>query len=313
MTNIKIEHIIFTPFCSNRYDEWKIGIGRTRQPPSANTRSTDYLESRLRYLEAVCFPSLAGQYNQDFKWILAIDPDLPEHFVHRLEALISQRPGSILHRIEDAHWERSEWILPYLSSNPPPTHLVTTNLDSDDGLDRRFTEFLRDFLVSKSTNRPLPPILTLGYRDAVQWDLDRSLLAPYGYKSKWHRGKGQCFLSPGCTVVAQYPDYPVLVTGLRHVVAHNILDFSIEDPEKNSPYSMRRHACDSSNDIGGDLESWPVSKTAFTLEDKLGLPLMLNHENTLMPRLKEKKPERRRVWRSKSIPNVALDWDRLWQ
>lgn len=308
--NIKIEHIIFTPFCSNHYDEWKRGIGKPFADRMA--MSIAHLETRVRYLESVCFPSIAAQYNQDFKWILAIDPDFPEHLVLRLEALIAKRANSFLHRVQNARWEQIEWLRPYISSTPAPTHLVTSNLDSDDGLDRRFTEFVRDFLVSRSEDQSLPPISILGYRDAVQWDLTRSLFSPYGWKSKWHRGNGKRILSPGYTVVAQYPEYPVLATGLRHSMANKILDFRIEDPELDSLYSMRRHACALSKDLQDDIESWPIAKTLFTLDGKLGLPLMLNHEDATQLRLTEAKPNRRRVWSAKSHPNIGIDWDRLW-
>lgn len=156
---IGIEHIIFTPFCSRYYDEWKIGIGKSRAD-GANTRDTTYIENRLRYLEAVCFSSLVAQRNQKFQWILAIDSDFPE--------------GSSL-------------------------------------------------------------------------------------------------------------------------------------------YSLRRHACAINNKLGGDLESWPVSSTVLGLEDRTGLPLVLNHADTTQSRLAAKKPGRRRVWRAGSFPNVAIDWERIWR
>ena len=305
-----IEHVIFTPFCISKYGEWKAGIGKPK-PVRQDPLAPPYVEYRLRYLESICFPSISEQVNQDFTWILAIDPELPERFVKPLDAMIASRPGSFLHRVHDARLEQFDWIRPYLSSQRSPSRLITTNLDSDDGLDRNFTRGVQKIVLARSTGDSAPPILVLGFRDCIEWDLIRSWSAPFG-RARWYRGRGTRLRSAGYSVAAHLPNYPALVTGVRHWVANSILDFSIDDPAANSAYSLRRHLCELAEQHGQDLSSWSIGETLEILDGRVGPSLMLNHEHNVQDRLGERKLGRRRVWGRRSLPDVPVDWDKLW-
>ena len=257
-----------------------MGSGRlasaSRSPFARTPWHPLYIEYRLRYLESICFPSISEQVNQDFTWILAIDPELPDRFVKPLNAMIASRPGSFLHQVHDARLEQFDWIRPYLSSERFPSRLITTNLDSDDGLDRNFTHDVQKIISTRTTGDSAPPILVLGFRDCIEWDVIRSWSAPFG-RARRHHGRGTRLRSAGYSVAAQLPNYPALVTGVRHWIANSILDFSIDDPAANSAYSLRRHLCELAEQHGDKLSSWSIGETLEILDGRVGPPLMLNH------------------------------------
>ena len=75
---------------------------------------------------------------------------------------------------------------------------------------------------------------------------------------------------------------------------------------------MRQHLCELAEQHGEDLSGWSLDDTFVNLDKRVGLPLMLNHADTIQPRLGEAKRRRKRVRGQHSLPNVAVNWKRLW-
>jgi hypothetical protein len=96
-TKMKLGHILLTRFSyrantlvsarKSGDDSWD------RLDPLDPTR----LDFRFVLFECVCLPNVLEQSNQDFDWVLIIDPDLPMNYRKRLEKLIAKRKRTYLH------------------------------------------------------------------------------------------------------------------------------------------------------------------------------------------------------------------------
>lgn len=106
----------------------------------AETRfcSPEWIRGRIELFDKYCFPSVAGQTCQKFRWLVYFDVDSPDFLREAIQL-----------------WQRCECFQPeYVDgfdlaqvrqtlrqlSNPSNTHILTTRLDSDDMLADNFVQ-----------------------------------------------------------------------------------------------------------------------------------------------------------------------------
>jgi hypothetical protein len=113
--------------------------------PSAGVESTfrtrdGWLEGRVALFERYCLPSVARQSHPNAKWLIYFDPDSP----HWLKQWIASSCNEQFVPVFRAEVDRTcllsdiERLFPSKSR-----HLMTTNLDNDDGLGRDFVARLQ--------------------------------------------------------------------------------------------------------------------------------------------------------------------------
>ena len=119
----------------------------------------DWLTSRLDLFETFCYPTVAGQSVQDFKWLVLFDSETPPRIRERIAKLQEWQnfvpkfvPPATEHSCRLAVTERLETI---------PDLLVTTRLDNDDGICRTFIEQVRRRL--ENVNVPTVLEFPVGY------------------------------------------------------------------------------------------------------------------------------------------------------
>lgn len=106
-------------------------------------RETDWLEERFRLFETFCLPSLRAQTCMDFDWVLLMDAETPQPWRERMEHWKAQMPQlhpvwvpRPLHRQFPAVFQRL--VSKHLHEGGQ--RVLTTYLDNDDALHRRFVE-----------------------------------------------------------------------------------------------------------------------------------------------------------------------------
>lgn len=100
-----------------------------------------WLRARLKLFRRFCLPSVMQQSNQNFKWIIYLDPQSPEWLVRSLDDLNIRGTFTPIYRAEV---DRGELLKDLRSvSGAQHRELVTTNLDNDDGLASDFVERLQ--------------------------------------------------------------------------------------------------------------------------------------------------------------------------
>ena len=103
---------------------------------------TKWLDHRFRLFEQYCLPSVKGQSNHDFTWLVLFDRRTAAPYRTRIENHASWRNLVPLYLDDD--WEDTfcDEVRRHLPEGA--THLITSRLDNDDALSRDFIKTIQD-------------------------------------------------------------------------------------------------------------------------------------------------------------------------
>lgn len=136
----RFKHIILTRF----------GIGIQRAA---------HHERRLAIMKASLLPCIAEQTNPNVHWLLIADSRIPDHIRTALEGLREQVPNLCFRTVdplEDYSLDgfKKEFVLEIVGSDEA---VVLSRVDDDDGINRRYSEIMTDFLAARmAEGTPLP-------------------------------------------------------------------------------------------------------------------------------------------------------------
>ncbi|WP_141014135.1 glycosyltransferase [Nocardioides sambongensis] len=126
-----LDHVFLTRF--NLPSEGAESLIRARE---------DWLTERIALFERYTVPSLMSlQTCPDFRWIIYLDPQSPAWLKAKMETLASDSRVHPIFRERVDHEDLAADLL--LAVGRPAGHLLTTNLDNDDGLAVDFVERLQ--------------------------------------------------------------------------------------------------------------------------------------------------------------------------
>jgi len=149
------DFIIITRFCY-RFKE---------SDPLETIIKSDYWTNRLNLFKKFCLPCVLAQKYQKFKWILIIDPLLPENYFHELQNLTQMYSNIIIYRWSYTdHLSDPTWINKITPLNNPI--LITTRLDSDDSIASDFTQKI----VQHAKNTKINGFLLISYAKGYTWN-----------------------------------------------------------------------------------------------------------------------------------------------
>jgi hypothetical protein len=133
----------------------------------------EWIDWRIELFETFCLPSIAGQINQDFRWLIRFGPDTPIRLAHCVD-----------------RWSRVANITPLWNSasargvigsalGRTEALLLTTRLDSDDALHREFVDTVQRSISDRPAEVLDPPLgYVLTYPEG-QATLFRAELGPF--------------------------------------------------------------------------------------------------------------------------------------
>jgi len=213
MEHMTFAHILLTRFAFRSQNKPNKRAGDdlyTRNDPL----SPMWLDYRFPVFELACLPNVMAQTNQDFDWVLIVDPDLPVKYRQRLEALIARRKRTYLHELRPSdNLAGLDWLEKYI---PSGTDLaLTTNLDNDDILTIDFVEKLQSHVKGLGTK--VPSIKFLGMKTSYQWQLYSSAKYPLGTWAPYHRINW--FRSVGLSMLCKIPTRRLSCFSLHHSLA----------------------------------------------------------------------------------------------
>lgn len=114
-------------------------------------KQKNWLKHRFKIFDKYCYPSVRGQINQNFKWIVVFDTNTPDIFRRRINhyaewenfipAYISINEGINPYRQSDKFVR--ETISRYLTD--VNEYLITTNIDNDDAISKNFISVVQNY------------------------------------------------------------------------------------------------------------------------------------------------------------------------
>jgi len=301
-----LSHLLITRFSYRGKDAFEHVSGPTFHG-AEDPLSPPRLETRFELFEMTCLPSVLGQSEQRFVWVILVDRALPETYGRRLRALVGARDETFIHAYDpQSDLGALAWLAPYRSQRS--SRVATTNLDDDDSLPSSFVATLQRGLGDLERKGRLPPIGIVGARQIVEWDLVPSSEAPLGWKAPWHRKTSVA--SAGLTLYCSVPAFDACVLGLRHGYAQKYLRFAAS-PAHPNVIAFQKAVRGSARHAGVDLEAWPPEAYFRDISAELGPVLMTNHSsNDQARRVAETKDNRIAVTGPADFPGLPVDWEK---
>jgi len=219
-----------------------------------------WTDKRFPLFETYCFPSIQNQSNQDFDWLLIIDPSTTQQQRDRLQTLIQQRPRTFLIEYED--WDLVEipindWVR---KNYPNLDKLISSRVDNDDVLHEEFMQTVRDIAEHQETECLIN--FMNGY--CLQLSNQKHLL----YEFDFAENSFMSFVEPNQTPLKTVRKYN-----------HDLWPKEIKriNKETDTPLWMQLiHGKNVHNRIWGKAVSKPKHLTAFNLDNQIA-----NHANSV--------------------------------
>lgn len=258
---MKIQHFVITRFCCKTFSNSNM---RKLDP-----LSPDNLATRFRLLEMICLPSIQSQKNQDFTWVILVDPDLNSASVNHLAELVLQRPNTILHHcIPTMDFLSLDWLVLYMKEEAD--YILTSIFDDDDTAPANFVSHLHEIIFDQAVKNKLPVMKTYGFSEILSWDIVSSDKYPFGTISPWNRGTKVS--SCGFSFLCKYPKYDFNVMGIQHNYAMELLAFPEMKAFGRTAHAQEKIIKALENNVE-DLSEWKKRRNFLTLVDNL-VPLL---------------------------------------
>lgn len=197
-----VQQIIFTRF-SYRGDNLSKKKGQDPLNPK-------HLEHRFNLFELGCLRGILNQTNQDFTWLIVVDPQLPENYRNRLQKLISPKKESYLVNYSpELQIHQLTWMKPWIKAGT--VYVFNALIDDDDMLFDGYTRYISDYLAQK---QHLEPITFFACSKELRWDFYKTQQAPYGFLN----GKKDIKFPPGAGigVCCKYPEINFSIISFEH-------------------------------------------------------------------------------------------------
>jgi len=312
---MRFRHVVVTRFNIPINDAFKQVRGPVVRIP-IDPLNPDWLNVRFKVFEITCLPSILGQAEQNFVWIILVDSRLSASDHDRLLALTARKKDTFIHAFDpQSNLASLDWLRPYVVDGAD--YVITTNLDNDDALPACFVTKIHDRVRDADELGTLPPIGFIGARQIVQWDMLTSSEAPLGWKASWHRRVRiadnttvATTASAGFSMLCKFPAFNFCVLGIRHAAASSHLNFSVPPANGNVAWFRRSvaSACEANHIDVGTLHREDLY---YDISKDLGAVLMSNHLwNGEDRRLFEWKSERTIVTGPSDFPDVLIDWEK---
>lgn len=305
---MKVQHLVLTRFS---FRNWTGFAGETKDH---DPLSPPLLRRRFMLFESICLPSLRGQTEQQFSWVLIVDRDLPRRWRSRLTRLVSAREKSFLHDFTSgAELESASWLAPYLKE--PERPMLMTMVDDDDALCRTYIEQVQG-LAARELEQSSARLAMFGGREAVQWDFVSTRRARLGYRKPWTRTTaGTRFpVSCGFSVLCEASRLGRSLFSFDHRLSPLLFadGKTLERVRRRRPEDIRRVAATrrTLREVYGPEGEKPGGGRFCWVADDAPQALMVNHlGNFVFRRLLDAPESRIPVAGPDSLPGFAIDFE----
>lgn len=166
-----VSHLVLTRFNLAIHFECKKRYGT--QCPDFPWISEEYLERRFKIFEQYTYPSFRNQTDQNFKWVVLFHINTPHRFKQQIEKYKKEMKNFEAWYFDDDESENFEKIIYQYIKQNLPGGLITTRVDNDDLVHKRFIESIKkDFAYQNAME-------LLTYPNGLQYDSTCNTLLSY--------------------------------------------------------------------------------------------------------------------------------------
>jgi len=122
---------------------------RTGHALSEKRLTSEWLKPRFELFEKFCYPSIYGQSNQNFKWVVYFDSQTPQFFKDKISEYAAWKNFVPVY-LDDALTEELNKRAILKSLSECPEYLITTRLDNDDALCKSYTDMVQKNFASQN-------------------------------------------------------------------------------------------------------------------------------------------------------------------
>ena len=132
---VKFTHYLVTRFNVpvNNWNKDKSGIP---------TLDNQWMQHRLSLFTRYCLPTIAGQSEKNFTWIIYCSSDTLPHDLQRIEESVRLVPGTLVRRVSDPEQMLDD--LRQEISSAPTSYIITSRVDNDDGLGKNYIKSIQE-------------------------------------------------------------------------------------------------------------------------------------------------------------------------
>lgn len=155
-----MEHFLITRFNVpvNGWDRDKAG-----QP----TLDDDWMKHRLRLFQRFCVPTVAGQTENNFNWIIYCDTNSKSTDVEAIQKAITNLSNTRIRLVPDFHQLLND--LKLLLSNSDSEFVITSRVDNDDGLGKNYIREIQNHFLERGNT-------IINLNGGVLYDEDKKVL-----------------------------------------------------------------------------------------------------------------------------------------
>jgi uncharacterized protein (UPF0297 family) len=121
------KHYLITRF-NLRADYWDV----TKNNEQLLT--DEWMDNRMWLFENFCFPSVVGQTNQNFEWLLYFDTNTKEVYQNRIQELVANQPNFKVFFVDAMPSFMPELHNYITNESKDKPYLITTRIDNDDSI-----------------------------------------------------------------------------------------------------------------------------------------------------------------------------------
>lgn len=168
----KFTHYLVTRF-NVPIEQWN------RDKKGVRTLDDSWMQHRLDLFSRFCIPTVAGQSEKNFKWIIYCDTQTDELSLDIIQSLIRGIPGATTRLADDFNSMMND--LKLLILNVDTSFAITSRVDNDDGLGKNFIREVQKNFVEKDNT-------IINLNGGILYDEEQRILTEVRNKKYNHYG-----------------------------------------------------------------------------------------------------------------------------
>ena len=156
----------FCHYLITRFNVVHIGLSNyALQQKGTIVQTDEWLQKRFELFEKYCYPSVCGQTNKNFKWLVLFNSETPSQFKDKIVDYQLECPQFVPLYIKP-EMDEVAYVIDYIKKDSTSEKIITTRLDNDDCIRNSYLELVQKSFKETYSNTFL--FYRFGYQHIVK-------------------------------------------------------------------------------------------------------------------------------------------------